>query len=56
MRRETKIATGKIKELQYLKERINEAIEGREFGAMIESKMEIVVGDEVHAFELIDTQ
>ncbi|MFZ3020338.1 MAG: translation initiation factor IF-2 [Minisyncoccia bacterium] len=56
LRRETKIAVGKIKELQYLKERINEAIEGREFGAMIETKMEIAVGDEIQAFELEVTQ
>ncbi len=56
LRRETKIAVGKIKEMQYLKERINEAIEGREFGAMIESKMEIVVGDEIQAFEFEETQ
>jgi len=56
LRREAKISTGKIKEMQYLKERINEAIEGREFGALIESKMEIAVGDEIQSFELEEKQ
>jgi translation initiation factor IF-2 len=56
LRRDAKISTGKIKELQYLKERVNEAIEGREFGALIESKMEIAVGDVVEAFELEETR
>ncbi|HEY9586260.1 MAG TPA: translation initiation factor IF-2 [Candidatus Paceibacterota bacterium] len=56
IRRENKIGSGKIRELQYLKERINEAAEGREFGALIESKMEIAVGDTVEAFELEETQ
>ena len=52
VRRENKIGMGRIKELQYLKERINEAEEGREFGAMIESKTEIAIGDIVQCFDL----
>ncbi len=54
LRRENKIGVGRIKELQYLKERINEAEEGREFGSMIESKMEIAVGDEIQCFTLAE--
>ncbi len=56
LRRGTAIGQGKLKELQYMKERISEAAEGREFGALIESKMEIAVGDEVQAFELEQIQ
>ncbi len=56
LRRDTKIGTGKIKELQYMKERINEAIEGREFGALIEAKIEMAPGDTIEGFELEETR
>lgn len=56
MRRGTKLDTGKIKELQYLKDRINEAEEGREFGALVEAKAEIAVGDELESFEIETTR
>jgi translation initiation factor IF-2 len=45
IRREIELGTGKVKELQQSKIAIDSVNEGVEFGAMIESKMEIVAGD-----------
>ncbi len=45
MRRDTEIGQGKIKELQQSKIAVDSLNEGSEFGAMIESKVEIVPGD-----------
>jgi translation initiation factor IF-2 len=53
MRREVEIGRGKIRELQQQKERTSEVEEGREFGTMIEAKIEIVAGDKIECFELV---
>ena len=53
MRREAEIGHGKIKELQQSKIAIDSANEGTEFGAMIESKMEIAPGDILNAVVLV---
>ncbi len=45
VRREAEVGRGKVRELQQAKVATNEVLEGSEFGAMIESKLEIVPGD-----------
>lgn len=45
LRREEEIGRGKIKELQQNKVALDRVTEGNEFGAMIESKIEIAPGD-----------
>ncbi len=45
MRRDAEIGRGKIRELQQAKIAIKEVAEGAEFGAMVESKIEMVPGD-----------
>ncbi len=50
LRRDAEIGRGKIKELQQTKMRTDEVKEGFEFGCMIESKIEIAVGDKVQGF------
>ena len=45
VRRDTEIGQGKIRELQQSKIATDSISEGSEFGAMIESKIEIVPGD-----------
>jgi translation initiation factor IF-2 len=49
MRREAELGRGKVKELQQAKIAVEEVQEGAEFGAMIESKMEIAPGDVLEA-------
>lgn len=44
-RREAEIGRGRVRELQQAKTKTGEVNEGSEFGAMIESKMEIAPGD-----------
>lgn len=53
MRREAEIGQGKIKELQQSKIAIDSVDEGVEFGAMIESKIEVVPGDILNAVILV---
>jgi len=53
IRRETEIGRGKIKELQQSKIAIDSANEGTEFGAMIESKIEIAPGDTLEAMRTV---
>ncbi|MBI2086697.1 MAG: translation initiation factor IF-2 [Candidatus Zambryskibacteria bacterium] len=53
VRRETEIASGKIKELQQAKVATDSVGEWSEFGAMVESKIEIVPGDILEAFTLV---
>lgn len=53
VRREAEIGQGKIKELQQSKITIDSVDEGSEFGAMIESKIEIVPGDVLNAVVLV---
>ena len=51
-RREAEIVQGRIRELQQAKVKTGEVPEGAEFGAMIESKIEIVPGDILEAVTL----
>lgn len=53
MRRDAMIGRGRIRELQVQKEKIGTALEGQEFGAMVESKIELAPGDKLECFELI---
>ncbi len=49
MRREAEIGRGKLRELQQAKIAVDKVDEGTEFGAMIESKIEIAPGDMLEA-------
>lgn len=53
IRRDAEIGQGKIKELQQSKIATDSVDEGSEFGAMIESKIEIVPGDVLKAIILV---
>ncbi len=53
-RRETEIGEGKIRELQNQKNKVDEVSEGKEFGAMIEAKIEIAPGDKIQSFVMIE--
>ncbi len=50
LRREIEIDKGKIRELQSQKVRTQEISEGKEFGALIDMKMEIAPGDVLESF------
>ena len=52
MRRDFEIGTGKVVELQSMKIKTNEVLEGNECGIMIESKIEIIPGDMIEAVEI----
>lgn len=54
IRRESEIGRGKIKELQQTKLRTDEVNEGFEFGCMIESKIEIALGDKIQGFITVE--
>ncbi|MEI6352413.1 MAG: translation initiation factor IF-2 [Candidatus Nomurabacteria bacterium] len=51
-RRDFEIGSGKVIELQSMKIKTNEVLEGNECGIMIESKIEIIPGDVIEAFEV----
>ncbi|MCC7160381.1 translation initiation factor IF-2 [Candidatus Nomurabacteria bacterium] len=53
MRRDFEIGRGKIVNLEKSKVKTNEVIEGNEFGMMIESKIEVVAGDVIEAFSIV---
>ncbi len=53
IRRETEIGMGKVKELQQSKIATDSAGEGTEFGALIESKIEVTPGDVLSATILV---
>ena len=53
MRREAEIGRGKIRELQQQKSRVSDVEEGREFGTLIEAKIEITPGDKIECIELV---
>lgn len=50
MRREAEIGVGKIRELQSQKVKSDEVSSGRECGALVEAKIEIVPGDRLQTF------
>ena len=52
-RREADIGEGKLRELQQSKIATDTAGEGTEFGAMVESKIEIAPGDVLSAITLV---
>lgn len=52
-RRGAEIGRGRIRELQSQKEKTGKIEEGKEFGALIESKVELAPGDMVECFALI---
>jgi len=54
LRRGEEIGLGKIKELQTQKTKTSEIEEGVEFGVCIESKQEIVPGDEIETFQKVN--
>lgn len=54
VRRENDIGTGRIRELQQQKQSVKEVKEGSEFGAMVESKIEIAHGDSLVSFEIVE--
>ncbi len=54
LRRDAEIGRGKIKELQQQKVKSSEVKEGYEFGTLIESKIEIAVGDKVQCFITVE--
>jgi translation initiation factor IF-2 len=53
MRREFEIGRGKIVNLEKSKTKTNAVEEGAEFGMMLESKTEIVAGDVIESFTII---
>ena len=53
MRREFEIGRGKIVNLEKGKTKTSEVEEGTEFGMMLESKMEIAVGDIIESFTVV---
>jgi translation initiation factor IF-2 len=53
IRRESEIGRGRLKELQQAKVATQEVFEGTEFGAMIESKLEIAPGDILEAVSMV---
>src|SRR3989344_4851203 len=54
MRRETEIGSGKIRELQQQKKRVDEVREGFEFGMMLDAKVEVVAGDRIEAVRTVE--
>ncbi len=52
MRREAEIGRGHIRELQQAKNKVGSVEEGKECGLMVESKIELVAGDKLVAFEV----
>ncbi|MES2470718.1 MAG: translation initiation factor IF-2 [Patescibacteria group bacterium] len=54
IRRDAEIGLGRIRELQQQKEKAQEVREGYEFGAMLESKIEIAPGDKIEAFRIVE--
>ncbi len=56
IRRLADIGRGRIRELQQQKDKATEITEGHEFGTMIESKIEIAVGDRIECFTVVEKQ
>ena len=54
VRRETIVGEGIIKELQQAKVKTSEVNQGFEFGAMIESKIELAPGDIIKDFIIVE--
>jgi translation initiation factor IF-2 len=54
IRRDAEIGQGKVKELQEQKKRVDSVTEGKEFGTLIEAKIEIAVGDRIESFVVVE--
>ena len=54
LRRDEEIGRGKIKELQQQKAKTDEVREGYEFGSLIESRIEIAIGDKIQGFRVVE--
>ena len=54
LRRDVEIGRGKVKELQQQKKKTDEVTEGFEFGTLVESKMEIAIGDKIQGFRTVE--
>ncbi len=54
MRRDFEIGRGKLRELQQQKIKASSVPEGKEFGALVESKVDIAVGDRLEAFTVVE--
>jgi translation initiation factor IF-2 len=54
LRRDIEIGRGKIRELQQQKVKASTVREGYEFGALIESKIEIALGDKIEGFKVVE--
>lgn len=53
VRRDSEVGRAKVKELQQAKIASNEVLEGAEFGAMVESKLDVAPGDVLEAISLV---
>ncbi|MES2437163.1 MAG: translation initiation factor IF-2 [Patescibacteria group bacterium] len=53
LRRDFEVGRGRVRELQHLKNKATEVPEGKEFGALVESKIEIAPGDRLEAFNVV---
>ncbi len=53
IRRDVEIARGRVRELQHMKSKVGSVDEGKEFGALLESKIEIAPGDKIEAFHTV---
>ncbi len=56
LRRDVEVGVGKIKELQKQKEKVSEVLEGSEFGALIESRIELASGDRIESVRIVEKQ
>lgn len=54
LRRDAEIGMGRIRELQSQKVRVQEVREGFEFGTMVECKIEIMPGDKLEGFKVVE--
>ena len=53
MRRDAEVGRGHIRELQHMKDKVGSVEVGKEFGTMIESKLELAPGDKIEAFHIV---
>ncbi|KKW34460.1 MAG: Translation initiation factor IF-2 protein [Candidatus Giovannonibacteria bacterium GW2011_GWA2_53_7] len=54
MRRDSEIGRGQVGELQQQKMRVKEVATGNQFGALIEAKIAIAVGDTLVAYDIVN--
>lgn len=56
LRREALIGSGKVREVQRFKEKVASAATGAEFGAFVSTSIEIMPGDRLEAFAVVEKQ